>query len=239
MPRDELLLLLVQANVAPEGEEDFNDWYNDHVPHLLKVPGYVWGQRYMALLGDRKYVALYQIESAAYFDSLLGSDHNKRHPITLSEWVNWDRLLISDARINVYEQISGTPLAAPLLRSDRPLSLVMADVAAEKEQEWNHWYDTLHLPNTLKVPGYVMGGRFRIVQNPAVDWLQMKPKYLAVYELENEEVVPSVMDEERMSPQAKAEFDNWKTYGQPICSNISLYAYRIISKHWPFEQPPH
>ena len=237
MLKDKPLLFIVQTNVAPEGEDDFNDWYNDHIPHLLKVRGYLWGQRYVAMRGDRKYIAVYQIESADYFDYLLGPDHSKRHPITLAEWEKWDRLPLSDIRICVYEQISGTPLAAPFLRSDRPIVLEMVDVVAEKEQEWNQWYDSSHMPNLLKVPGYVIGGRFRLVENPVLAYLQTKPKYIAVYELEGEDVVPSVMDRDKLNPEAKAEFDNWEKYCRPIVSDLSLYAYRIISKHWKFEEP--
>ena len=235
MPRSEPVLLLVQANVAPEGEDDFNDFYNDHIPYLLKVPGYVWGQRYVALRGDRKYLAAYQIDSASYLESLVCPDPSKRHPITSEGFELWNQLPVSDARLNFYEQISGTPLGTPLLRSDQPLSVEVADVVAEKEQEWNHWYDTSHMPNLLKVPGFAMGGRFRLVQNPATDWLQMKPKYVAVFELESEEVVPSIFDQERMSPEAKAAFGNWENYCSGIVSNVSRYAYRIIAKHWRFE----
>ncbi len=37
------LLLLVQANVAPEHENAFNAWYYHHAPALLEIPGYGWG----------------------------------------------------------------------------------------------------------------------------------------------------------------------------------------------------
>jgi hypothetical protein len=236
---EEKLLLIVQTNVAPEGEDDFNDWYNDHIPHLLKLRGYLWGQRYVGMRGDIKYIAVYQIESSDYFDYLLGPDNSKRHPITLSEWEKWDKLLLQDTRISVYQQISGTPFADPLLRSDRPIFMEMFDVATEKEQEWNQRYDSSHLPNLLKLPGCVMGGRFRIVENPSLAHLQTRPVYVAVYELESEDVVPSLMDREKMSSEAKAEFDSWKEYCQSAVSYESLYAYRIISKHWKFEELPY
>ncbi len=238
MAGNEPLLNLVQVNVMPEWEDAFNDYYWPHIPHLLKMPGWDWGQRYIALRGDRKYMAIEQIKSAAYLESLMGPDHSKRLPLSLAEWELWDKIEKTYEKVNAYEQISGTPFGAPLLRSDRPLKIEITDVAAEKEQEWNHWYDTIHMPNLLKVPGYVMGGRFRLVQHPATDWLQMGPKYLAVFELESEEVVPSVMDPERMSPEARAEMDNWENYCRPIVNNLSRYAYKIISKHWAFEQPP-
>ncbi len=236
MLKDKPLLLIGQTNVAPEGEDDFNNWFNEHIPHILKVPGYLWGQRYVAMRGDRKYLVVYQIENATYYDSLFGPDYSKRHPITLAEWEKWDRVLWRNTRISVYEQIYGTPIASSLLRSDRPLILEMIDVTVEKEPEWNQWYDNSHMPNLLKVPGYVMGGRFRIVESPVLANLQTKPKYLAIYELETEDVVPLVMDQDRMSPEAKAEFDNLEKYCRSVTTYLSRYAYRIISKHWKFEQ---
>ena len=47
---------------------------------------------------------------------------------------------------NVYEQISGTPLRAALLGSDRPISIVTAGVDPEHETEWDRWmaYGALH-----------------------------------------------------------------------------------------------
>ncbi len=48
------LLLLVQANVAPEHERTFNIWYYQHVPTLLEIPGYLWGRRYVNVVGDTK-----------------------------------------------------------------------------------------------------------------------------------------------------------------------------------------
>jgi hypothetical protein len=238
MIKDKGILLLVQANIAAEGEDAFNEYYYTHIPRLLKVRGYLWGQRYLALHGDRRYVALYQIESADYFDKLLGPDNSKRHPITLSDWKGWDALPIRDSRINVYEQTFGTPLRAPLLSSDRPLVLEMVDVAADKEREWNQRYISSRMPNLLKVKGLVMGGLFQLVEHPALARFEGKPKYLAVYELENEDVIASVIDKDKMTPNARAEFDNWEKYCRSVGSSASLYAYRIISKHWRFEGEP-
>ena len=55
------LLLLVQANVAPEHEAAFNAWYDHHVPKLLEIPGFNWGRRYVGVRGDVKYLALYEL----------------------------------------------------------------------------------------------------------------------------------------------------------------------------------
>ena len=45
MPSNQLLLV-VQATCAAEHLESFNLWYNSHLPNLLRIPGYLWAQRY-------------------------------------------------------------------------------------------------------------------------------------------------------------------------------------------------
>jgi hypothetical protein len=40
------------------------------------------------------------------------------------------------------------------------LLIVTAEVDAAVEAEWNHWYDTVHLPDALKCPGVLRGRRY-------------------------------------------------------------------------------
>jgi hypothetical protein len=42
----------------------------------------------------------------------------------------------------------------------RFLLIVTAEVDAEVETEWNHWYDTVHLPDALACPGVLRGRRY-------------------------------------------------------------------------------
>jgi hypothetical protein len=51
-------------NCAPEVETEFNEWYNtEHIPQLAAVPGVVMARRFQATSANRKYVALYHLES--------------------------------------------------------------------------------------------------------------------------------------------------------------------------------
>lgn len=60
-------LLLNAMNVAPEGEDDFNAWYDEeHLPALTAVPGTLSARRYKSDVegeGVRRYVAIYHLES--------------------------------------------------------------------------------------------------------------------------------------------------------------------------------
>jgi hypothetical protein len=230
------LLLLVQANVAPEHEQAFNAWYYQHVPTLLEIPGYWWGRRYVGVVGASKYLALYAIADASYLDNLLGAEAAHRHPLAHREFAAFEHLQgLSDLRINVYQQLSGSHLGHPLLQANLPLSVVMVDcVVPDQEAAFNDWYTHSHVPNLVRIPGYVSGARFRLVEHAALAWLTMGPKYLALYELANLDCIPSLADPDRMRPEARAELANWSTYGVPLVANMSWNIYRPIATHWPF-----
>ncbi|MEE8291442.1 MAG: DUF4286 family protein [Candidatus Tectomicrobia bacterium] len=58
-------LLSVRLDIAPEVEDEFNQWYNeDHLPKLAAVPGVACARRYRSLSGNgTKYLALYELEN--------------------------------------------------------------------------------------------------------------------------------------------------------------------------------
>ena len=56
--------LLNAMNCVPEHEAEFNEWYNtEHIPMLAAVPGVIMARRFRATSANRKYVALYHLES--------------------------------------------------------------------------------------------------------------------------------------------------------------------------------
>ncbi|HEX2173106.1 MAG TPA: hypothetical protein VHL09_11760 [Dehalococcoidia bacterium] len=234
---DQPLLLAVQANVTPEGERAFNDWYHTHVPHLLEVPGYRWGRRYRSVFGPVKYLAIYEIVDRTWLPRLLGPDVSARPDIVNSEFAQWEKLSgLTDTAINVYEQIYGLPFTPTLMDRDCLLSFVTSDCRPEVEREFNAWYDESHVPNLLKVPGYISGMRFRLVEDPALDHLKMGPRYLALYEIQSEASLPHLTPSDAMSPEARAEFQNFQTLGVPLLAgDIGWNIYKPIAKHWKNE----
>lgn len=57
-------LVVVDASVDPEVEDDWNRWYTEiHMPDALKCPGFRHGARYVSGEEDRHYLAVYEIES--------------------------------------------------------------------------------------------------------------------------------------------------------------------------------
>ncbi len=232
---------MVQITCAGEHLDAFNTWYNSHLPNLLRIPGLDWGQRYVNLKGSEngatRFTALYGIRGASGLTSILDrSGSPDFHPIAASEFDAFSQLEGMSGHVaNVYEQISGFPLRAPLLESDRPISIVTAGVDPKHEAEWDRWYTDSHVPNLLKIPGYVMAGRFRVLEHPALAGFNSGPRYLAVYECESEDVLPTLQPGEAMHTEARAELDRWMSYGALHARDCGWGFYRLISKHfkWP------
>jgi hypothetical protein len=63
------------------------------------------------------------------------------------------------------------------------LLLVWVDVPADKEEEFNRWYNEEHIPELLSIPGVLNAARYEAVKSG--------PKHLACYELETPSVVES------------------------------------------------
>jgi hypothetical protein len=61
--------------------------------------------------------------------------------------------------------------------------MVWADVPAEKEPDFNRWYNEEHLAERMAVPGFLSAARYEAVKGG--------PKHLAVYELESPAVLES------------------------------------------------
>ena len=57
------------------------------------------------------------------------------------------------------------------------LMMVWADIPADKEKEFDRWYNEEHLAERLSLPGFLSGARYEAVKGG--------PKHLAVYELES------------------------------------------------------
>ena len=63
------------------------------------------------------------------------------------------------------------------------LLLVMMDIDPEHEEDFNRWYDEEHVPERKAIPGFLTARRYKSVEGG--------PKYLAIYEMDNPEVLDS------------------------------------------------
>ena len=68
-------------------------------------------------------------------------------------------------------------------RRGSALLMVWCDVPADKEPDFDRWYEEEHLAERMSVPGFLSAARYLAVKGG--------PKHLAVYELENAAVMES------------------------------------------------
>lgn len=86
--------------------------------------------------------------------------------------------------------------------NSRYIYVVRAEVTDDAPLgEWHQWYDNVHVPELLSVPGFVKASRYEARAEPGV--------FLAVYEVDS----PHVFEESRY-----AEVTGWGRFAQYIVS---------------------
>jgi hypothetical protein len=85
---------------------------------------------------------------------------------------------------------------APVPASPLPacLLIVIAEIDAACEDEWNRWYDEVHLPDALACPGVLCGRRYRSASRLSLTergakTLSYTVAYAAVYALSGPEAI--------------------------------------------------
>ena len=85
--------------------------------------------------------------------------------------------------------------------------VVRAEVAAEVEDAWNHWYNTVHLPEITACPGFLSSRRYVSRRNDG-------RSYVTVYALERPDALES------------AEFAarrGWTEFGPHVRATVEVY----------------
>lgn len=60
MKKETRVIVIVQTDIDPEMEEEFNRWYKEeHIPLLLRVPGVPSAKRGVSQEGRPKYFSIY------------------------------------------------------------------------------------------------------------------------------------------------------------------------------------
>ena len=95
------------------------------------------------------------------------------------------------------------------------LLLVWADIPADREEDFNSWYNEEHIPELLSIPGVLNAARYEAVKSG--------PKHLACYELES----PAVMDSDAFKNRPRTE---WGSRVSPnlIGTNYISNVYQMI-----------
>jgi hypothetical protein len=86
-------IYVVLSNAVEGREEDFNEWYDEHLEYMWEIEGFVAAQRFLAPQPDpsggltQRYLTLYEVET---------DDLAKVHA-AMTEKVNTGEMVVSDA----------------------------------------------------------------------------------------------------------------------------------------------
>jgi hypothetical protein len=164
-------LITVWLDVAAGDEEELNDWYNqEHLRHVVALPGFVRARRYRADDAPLKYLAWYETADET-IESGAGFQHLVQNP---TPWSQRMRSLYGDNRERMnFRLMCDVGHAAP---ADTPwLYIVHTDIPDDIVGEYNEWYDQEHLPRLVTVPGVLRARRYTATSG--------NPRYLTAYEL--------------------------------------------------------
>jgi hypothetical protein len=168
------ILFMVQVDLdAPSIEDEFNAWYNDeHVPELLRVPGFLSGRRFRATNGQPKYAALYELESIAALSEPLFHQARPAHPkSTTATKKMWPH--VRNLRRGIYARLGTSTGASSGERTESAhLLLIGLKLDANAEAAFRDWCCNEHLPRLARAAGlgravgYVLDPRSTDHQNP-------------------------------------------------------------------------
>jgi hypothetical protein len=69
------------------------------------------------------------------------------------------------------------------------LVALTSPMSAEVEDQYNDWYDNVHVAHVLAVEGFVSASRYRVVDPAgAAIWTKVEHRYLALYEIETDDL---------------------------------------------------
>jgi hypothetical protein len=72
------------------------------------------------------------------------------------------------------------------MATDKQQFLVFTNPVEGREDEYNEWYDNVHLGDVQRVPGITGAQRFELVETDSGDGPPPAHRYLAVYDLEGD-----------------------------------------------------
>ena len=154
-------LLMVWVEVPADIEDEFNRWYNEeHIGERLSIPGFLSAARYESdSPGAPKHLAMYEVENIGVMtsDAYLSVRGN---PTEWTKRMSPDVVATTYIR-NTYEQIFPAEVEEGTAQSGMAPALQIGrmTVPPELDAEWNDWYNSVYVPNYMKVPGCICGRR--------------------------------------------------------------------------------
>lgn len=178
--------IVLSNPVSADRDREFNDWYSQqHIPDLMRLPGFMAAQRYRLSLAFAgrvpwSHAVLYDLECED-----LGT--------MLTELVDAH----GDGRIAVSDVLDPASLTALVFSPlggfqgvpgrRRQVFAALSRPAAGQEAEFNRWYDGRHVPDVIRVPGIFGAARYRLATG-FLDPLGGGQDHLALYDVDSEDL---------------------------------------------------
>lgn len=208
--------LMARMNLIADAKEEFDEWYDGpHVQGAGDIPGFgTTHRRFQALPfegkywtygTDPEYTAVYELEADADLEASIATPEYK-------EWsgdflVQW-RERTADENSIMVEQIFGSE--APV---DYPIVLIaQMNVKPEREDEFNHWYNEIHIPQAGLIPGFGTNHRrFRAFDLSGPHWTyKALPLYTAMYEIQPEGDVLAAINSDEYKAWSGDFLEQWR-----------------------------
>ena len=215
MPAD--YAYLVQMDIPAEHEADFNRVYDtEHAKYICNAPGVHSCDRYILESTDAasfaRYAALYAVDDP-------GTPTSPGWQ-TESEKGDWATRIRPQATNRTHTMLKRIGDAGDGAARAPYIFVVRTDIPDDVEDEFNHLYNTVHLPGLCQVDGVLGAQRYRVETTNADGF----PKYVAVYQIES----PSVLESERWKAAAQ---DEWATQVGPRCVGLNRATLRQVARH--------
>ncbi len=183
---------LFEANSDPAREPEFNEWYDRiHVPDILKTPGYVRARRYVNREmrdGRGKYLALYDMESDDMEATMRGRVAKREEEAKAGRSpASRPNLIFFLWRDVLWRQLFEKSAPSNGGGKEKWLNLVEQNCDPEREAEFHDWYNTLHIPDILKTPGFVRAARYEI-REPR----DGRGRFMTLYEIETGDIAETM-----------------------------------------------
>ena len=208
---------LVQMDIPTEHEADFNRVYDtEHARYLCQAPGVHSCDRFVLKSTDApkfaRYAAVYRID-----DPSVPSSEGWRIEGEKGDWATKIRPHATNRTHTILKLIADAGDASV----DAPyVYVVQTDIAADAEDEFNHLYDTVHLPGLCQVDGVESAIRYR-VESTNLDGLQ---KYGAVYRIAS----PAVVESDAWKSAAQ---DEWAAKVRSKCIGLTHALMECVARH--------
>jgi hypothetical protein len=175
-------ILAVAFDFASTNADEFHDWYDlEHLPERQAIAGFGRCERWLGTDEPQYAAATYDLETIGVLKSptymAVGYENS-------SPWTK--RVVAQCTQLLRFEGEQLTPGGADAPANAGGLLINAMNVTAEGEEDFNAWYDQEHLPALGSVPGCLAARRYRSTEVGGG-----RQKYLAIYHVENPDVVSS------------------------------------------------